>query len=159
MQGRVTQWGVPTRSWPGALKNWRTRLCCCYCFVCLFCCCVVFVEDVPLVEFLDLYLLACQVRVTNRRRLRSLLLLYLCDVFRALINSFVCWFCCCLFFVFVHSIWNQLDRAIRQNLQLQGFSLIFSLLYPLDNTYFQKAGSFHDEGCSRSEYFPACRSV
>ena len=31
-------------------------------------------------------------RESYRRRLRSLLL-YLCDVFRALINSLVCWFC------------------------------------------------------------------
>ena len=39
-----------------------------------------------------LYLLARQTRVTIYKRLRSLLLC-LCDVFRALINSLVCWFC------------------------------------------------------------------
>ena len=36
--------------------------------------------------------LTCMPRDSYRRRLRSLLL-YLCDVFRALINSLVCWFC------------------------------------------------------------------
>ena len=47
-------------------------------------------DDVPLVEFIyTLYLHACQ--VSYHGRLRSLLLC-LCDVFQALINSLVCWF-------------------------------------------------------------------
>ena len=48
-------------------------------------------EDVPLVEFM--YLAFERIPGESyRRRLRSLLL-YLCDVFRALINSPVSWFC------------------------------------------------------------------
>ena len=48
-----------------------------------------FSEDVPLVEFM--YLVFARVPGESyRRQLRSLLL-YLCDVFRALINSLVCW--------------------------------------------------------------------
>ena len=43
-----------------------------------------------LVEFL--YLVFACMRDTYRKRLRSLLLC-LCDVFRTLINSLVCWFC------------------------------------------------------------------
>ena len=39
-----------------------------------------------------LYLHACQVRVTVGDSVRSLLLC-LCDVFRMLINSLICWFC------------------------------------------------------------------
>ena len=47
-----------------------------------------FIEDVPLVEFM--YLSFTRVPGESyRRRLRSLLLC-LCDVFRALINSLVC---------------------------------------------------------------------
>ena len=48
----------------------------------------IFIEDIPLVEFM--YLLFTRMPgVSYRRRLRFLLL-YLCDVFRALINSLVC---------------------------------------------------------------------
>ena len=48
-------------------------------------------EDVPLVEFM--YLVFTRMPGESyRRRLRSLLL-YLCYVFRTLINSPVCWFC------------------------------------------------------------------
>ena len=43
-----------------------------------------FLEDVPLVELCILYLLACQGD-------SGLFLLCLCDVFRVLINSLVCW--------------------------------------------------------------------
>ena len=47
-------------------------------------------EDVPLVEFM--YLVFTRMPGESyRRRLRSLLLC-LCDVFRTLINSLVCWF-------------------------------------------------------------------
>ena len=49
------------------------------------------VEDIPLVEFMYLVFTRMPGK-SYRRRLRSLLL-YLCDVFRALINSLVCWFC------------------------------------------------------------------
>ena len=51
-----------------------------------------FFEDVLLMEFIqpNFYSLACQ--VSYRRRLKSFLLC-LCDVFRALINSLVYWFC------------------------------------------------------------------
>ena len=45
-------------------------------------------EDVPLVEFMYFVLIRMPGE-SYRRRLRSLLL-YLCQVFRALINSFVC---------------------------------------------------------------------
>ena len=45
-------------------------------------------EDVPLVEFMYLVFI-CMPDESCRRRLRSVLL-YLCDVFRALINSLVC---------------------------------------------------------------------
>ena len=48
-------------------------------------------EDVPLVEFM--YLAFTRMPGDSyRRRFRSLLF-YLCDVFGALINSLVCWFC------------------------------------------------------------------
>ena len=51
---------------------------------------VVILEDVPPVEFM--YLVFTRMPGESyRRRLRSLLL-YLCYVFRALINSLVCWF-------------------------------------------------------------------
>ena len=46
-------------------------------------------EDVPLVEYL---LFTRMPGESYRRRLGSLLMC-LCDVFRALINSLVCWFC------------------------------------------------------------------
>ena len=45
-------------------------------------------QDVPLVEFMYL-VFTCMPGESYRRRLRSLLL-YLCYVFRALINSLVC---------------------------------------------------------------------
>ena len=51
---------------------------------CLFCT----TEDVPEVEFMDFVLLACHVRVT--RKATQSLLLCLCDVSSALINSLVC---------------------------------------------------------------------
>ena len=44
----------------------------------------------PLVSLCTLYLQVCQ--ASYRRQLRSMLL-YLCYVFPALINSLVCWFC------------------------------------------------------------------
>ena len=50
-----------------------------------------FLQDAPLVEFMDLVFTYMQGE-SYRRRLRSLLL-YLCYVFRALINPLVCWFC------------------------------------------------------------------
>ena len=46
-------------------------------------------EDVPLVEFMY-FVFTRMPGESYRRRLRSLL--YLCDVFRALINSLSCWF-------------------------------------------------------------------
>ena len=48
-------------------------------------------DDVPLVEFMCLVFTRMPGE-SYRRRLRSLFLC-LCDVFRALINSLVCWFC------------------------------------------------------------------
>ena len=51
-------------------------------------------ENVPLVEFMHLVFTRVSGE-TNRRRLGSLLL-YLCYVVRALINSLVCRFCGCL---------------------------------------------------------------
>ena len=50
-----------------------------------------FFEDIPLVEFM--YLVFTRMPGESyHRRLKSLLL-YLCYVFRALINSLECWFC------------------------------------------------------------------
>ena len=46
---------------------------------------------------------------SHRRRLRSLLL-YLCDVFRALINSLVCWFYCSCYFMF-----NVFAQPVHEN--------------------------------------------
>ena len=46
------------------------------------------IEDVPLVEFIMYLVFTRMPGERYRRRLRSLL--YLCDVFRALINSLVC---------------------------------------------------------------------
>ena len=49
------------------------------------------VADVPLVEFMYL-VFTCMPGESYRRRLRSLLL-YLCYVFRGIINSLACYFC------------------------------------------------------------------
>ena len=48
-------------------------------------------EDVPLVEFM--YLVFTRMSGESYRRRLWSLLLRLCDVFRARINSLVCWFC------------------------------------------------------------------
>ena len=48
-------------------------------------------EDLPMVEFMYL-VFTCMQGESYRMRLRSLLLCS-CDVFRALINSIVCWLC------------------------------------------------------------------
>ena len=50
-----------------------------------------FVGGIPLVEFMDL-VFSCMPGESYHRRLGSLLL-YLCHVFRVLINSLVYWFC------------------------------------------------------------------
>ena len=78
-------------------KNWLSYACAHLCRrMCLKCRVHMplgasFLEDVPLVEFT--YLVFTRMPGERyRRRLRSLLF-YLCYVFRALINSLVCWSC------------------------------------------------------------------
>ena len=51
---------------------------------------MIFLNDVPLVEFMY-FVFARMPGESYRRRLGSLLL-YVCDVFRALINSLVFWY-------------------------------------------------------------------
>ena len=63
-----------------------------------------FLKDVPLVEFM--YLVFTRLPGESyRRRLRSLLL-YLSYVFRALINSLVCWFCTIALYLVVFQTGN-----------------------------------------------------
>ena len=52
---------------------------------------LVFTKDVPLADFMYTAF-TCMPGESYHRRLRSLLLC-LCGIFRALINSLVCWFC------------------------------------------------------------------
>ena len=60
-------------------------------YLCIHRGCAYFTEDVPLVEFM--YLVFTHTPGESYRRRHRSLLLCLCDVFRALINSLVCWFC------------------------------------------------------------------
>ena len=87
-----------SRGRPSRIFPFSTLLCLGHNTVCLHCCAVLsfskwghlFFGDVPLVEFKYL-VFTLMPGASCRRRLRSLLL-YLCYVFRVLINSLVCWF-------------------------------------------------------------------
>ena len=85
------------------------------------CCCF---QDIPLVEFM--YLIFTRMPSESYRRQLKSLLLCLCDVFRVLINSLVCWFStsapdlfcfrvCQLQFVLVHCV--QCDPQCPRNSQ------------------------------------------
>ena len=97
-------------------------------------CCVANDEDVPQVEFMY-FVFTRMPGESYRRRLRSLLL-YLCYVFRALINSLVCWFCalyfryaparcCCCCCCFVISLYHY--RFISQRRNPRGLVLVWML--------------------------------
>ena len=67
---------------------------------------------VPLVEFL--YLVFKRMPDESYRRQLGSLLLCLCDVFRALINSLVCWFrTSALGFVLFHNVQSYLHDWVR----------------------------------------------
>ena len=67
-------------------------------------------EDVPLVEFM--YLVFTRMPGESYRRRLGSLLLYLCCVFRALINSLV-YLCFCFVFVFGMALVEQLYDSDR----------------------------------------------
>ena len=67
-------------------------------------------EDVPLVKFM--YLAFTRMPGESYRRRLGSLLLYLCYVFRALINSLVCWFCTSALGLVLFQIGVRLGQAL-----------------------------------------------